>query len=43
MAARGGEGPFPICPACDAHGSKAAIGGLKPRHPALRPFQLYRW
>src|SRR5580700_6024621 len=28
----GGFASFPICPACDAHGSKAVIGGLKPRH-----------
>jgi hypothetical protein len=39
----GGFLPFLICSARDAHGSKAVIGGLKPRPPALRPFQLYRW
>jgi hypothetical protein len=33
----------PICPACAAHASKAVISCRKPRHPALRLFQRYRW
>jgi hypothetical protein len=32
-----------ICSARDVHGSKAVIGGLKPRPRAPRPFQLYCW
>jgi hypothetical protein len=43
MGRLGGLRPFPICPACDAHGLKAVIFCLKPQHPTLRLFRRCRW